>query len=337
MNSIKKSNIGIAIAVFFLALLVMWTYLGYSSGYGQVVDGGVVYIRKPLVYHMMQDYKRDGGEWSFGYFVPFAVAGLFWFRRKQLLQTSAEPSYWIGGLILLASFVIYWAGHRGEQKYFGYVAGQLFVLGALFWFLGWKWFKNVFWLWALLGMMWPWRLLIDFVSQPLQMIMVRLTSAFMDLIGVPAAASGSALSTATLDPVTAKPISLDIHVECSGMRSLFALVMIGLVFSFLRVNTEWKRWVLMLFVPVVAVAGNFVRMLMLYFGSVWKGTEFAIGDGLEGHAMSHFHLFSGLMVFVVALALMTLIAAILEGGVKKVFSRSKVVSRRVVQTREVTE
>lgn len=324
-SSKVSPNHGACVLVF-ATFLFLFAILEYSSGYGTVTDGRVTYLRDDLAYHMRQDYGRDGGEWSFGYFVPVAVVALIWFRRKDLFKTPVEPALWMGGLISLFALAFYWAGYRGEQKYFGYAAGQILVLGAILWFLGWAWLRKIFWLWVLLGMMWPWRFLIGRISAPLQMAMVNLTSGFMNLIGVDAVASGSSLSTASLDPVTSLPISLDVDVACSGMRSLFALVMIGIVFAFLRVKDEWKRWVLMACVPVVAILGNFVRMLMLYGGSVAWGTEIAIG---ENHEMSAFHMLAGLMVFVVALVLMSTLVAIFEGGWKKFFSRRKVVVRKV--------
>ena len=322
-----KKSLVVPLTLFVVAVIFLFMLrLGYSSGYGQVVDGGVVFIRKPLLFHLMQDYKRDAGEWSFGYFVPVAVGVLFWLRRKELLDTKVKPAMLVGGGICVGALLLYWAGYRGEQKYFGYASGQLLALGAVLWFLGWAWFRKVFWLWVLLGMMWPWLFLIERISAPLQLAMVKLTSGFMNLTGVDAVASGSSLSTTSVDPVSSLPISLDVDVACSGMRSLFALTMIGLVFSFLRVKDEWKRWTLMAFVPVVAILGNFVRMLMLYFGSVLWGTKVAIG---ANHEMSAFHMIAGLMVFVVALILMSGLVAVFDGGWKKFFSRRKIVVRQI--------
>ena len=63
---------------------------------------------------------------------------------------------------------------------------------------------------------------------------------------------------------------------------------------------------------------------MLYFGSLIWGTEVSIGIG---HEMSPFHLFAGLMVFVVALLLITGLVSILEGGVGQLFKRRKVVTK----------
>lgn len=318
-----------ALSVLAVVIGLFWVQ-GYAAGYGSMgTDGEVHYIRKSIVAHMVKDFGRKDGEWGFGFFVPLAVIALFWVRRKELLSHEVRPALLSGGVVLCFGALIYFAGYRGEQKYFGYFSGQIMALGLILWFLGWAWFGRLFWLWALLGMMWPWRFLVEQVSAPLQLVMVKLTSAFLNLIGVDAVASGSSVSTASLDPVTSNPIALDVDVACSGMRSLFALVMIGLVFSFLRVNTEGKRWFLMALVPLVAVLGNFVRMLMLYFGSLAWGTKVAIG---EKHEMSAFHLVAGLMVFVVALLLMSAVVAVLEGGWKNPFKKKAVVKKVIAQS-----
>lgn len=326
-RKLKKSEFSISLScvAVFLCLLGV---VAYSAGYGREVNGVVSYSREPLIKSMIADYRRDGGEWSFGYFVPIAVGVLLWLRRKDIFGTEVNPATGSGIVLLFFGFLIYWAGYRGEQKYFGYASLQIIVLGSILWFLGWAWFRKLFWLWVLLGMMWPWRFLIDFVSHPLQTLMVKLTTSFMNLVGVEAISNGSSLRTASLDPITRTPISMDVDVACSGMRSLFALLMIGLIFSFLRVKEEWKRWLLMALVPVLAILGNFVRMLMLYGGSLAWGSKVAIG---EGHDVSTFHTVAGLVVFVVVLLLMSGVVMIIERrGLPRFRMRRKVIKRSVV-------
>lgn len=324
-NTINRSA-WISFASCCLVFSFLYFFFGFASGYGQSVNGEILFIRRSLFADMQLDYSRDGGEWNFGYFVPFAVVVLFWIRRREFLTIPARPSLLFGGLILCFGFFLYWAGFRGEQKYFGYAAGQILVCGTIIWFLGWVWFQRVFWLWALLGMMWPWRFLIEPISNPLQKLLASSTAAFLKFFNIGAVASGSSVGTDTPDPVSGNFINLDIDVACSGMRSLFALVMIGMVFAFLRVKDEWKRWVLMLCVPFIAVAGNFVRMLLLYGGSRVWGTGFAIGKEQQ---MSPYHMLAGLAVFGVALVLMTLLVDVLEKG-KRFFKRRKAVKKSVV-------
>lgn len=331
MRTIKKYFRGDVVAL--LTVLAVFAALilglGYASGYGvSSGEGQVTYTRHSLFKDMQMDYRRDGGEWSFGYFVPIVVLALFWYRRTEILKTPVKPDLVLGGLILTLGFLIYWAGYRGYQKYFGYAAGQIIVAGAVVWFLGTQWFRKIFWLWALLGMMWPWRFLIERVSAPLQLVLSQLTAAFLNLVGVGAETSGSKVLTQSKDPTNGEFISLDIDVACSGMRSLFALVMIGLVFAFLRVREDPKRWMLMLLVPIVAVAGNFVRMLILYAGCRIWGADFAIG---RDHQMSPYHMLAGLAVFAVALVLMSLLTEFLDKG-WSFFKRSRTVCRSISST-----
>ena len=160
--------------------------------------------------------------------------------------------------------------------------------------------------------------------------MVQLTTGYLNLTGVQAIPEGTSVLTDTLDPKTGDPISLNIAIACSGLRSLFALIMIGLVFSALMLKKDWKRLVLMLCIPLVAIAGNFVRMLMLYYGSKFGGTKFAIGEG-HGNESSY-HIGSGLVIFVVALVLVTILVELLNQGFSRFFRKRKVRSRVVNAT-----
>jgi len=62
-------------------------------------------------------------------------------------------------------------------------------------------------------------------------------------------------------------------------------------------------------------------MLMLYYGNLHFGSEFAIGTG-EGEE-SGYHIISGLVVFAVSLVLMMLLIEIINKG-KSVFKKKKV-------------
>jgi len=224
-------------------------------------------------------------------------------------------------------YLFYFVGYKANERYFGFLGIQLLLAGAILWFLGWDFFKKFFWLWLLIGSMWPWEFLIGPISTQLQMVMVRLTGMVLNLIGDPAVVNGTALlSKATESLEAGERWALNIHGACSGMRSLFALGMIGIVFAYLAVKEEWKRWVLVACIPIIAILGNLVRMLMLYVGVLTMGSEWAIGRG-EGNESS-FHIGSGLIVFVVALAcLMTLVTFLNKG--MRAFKRRKVVATKV--------
>ena len=311
-------KIGLVIAVFGWLLFIQ----PYATGYFEERD--------PLFDDILTGFKRDGGEWSFGYFVPFAVALLFYLKRKEFFEVAVKPSFLLGFPTLLLGFALYFGGYKANVTYGGYLAIQILLAGACLWFLGWRWFVKTFWLWCLLGMMWPNVFLIQPLSTPLRKVMVALTSRFLDLIGVDALRNGMAIMTDTPDPLTGEPIVLSIAQGCSGLRSLFALVMIGFVFAAFALRKEWQRWLLMATIPLVAVAGNFVRMLMLYFGSKFFGTEFAIGEG-HGNESS-FHIASGLVVFVVALVLLSTFVEVMKNGFGRFFKKRKVTRTMVTSS-----
>ena len=315
LNRMGWVKLGLVLLVFGCLLFVQ----PYATGYFEERD--------PLFKDILQGFKRDGGEWGFGYFVPLIVGLLFYLKRHELMSVEVKPSAWLGLPVLIVGFVIYFGGYKANVTYGGYLALQILLAGACFWFLGLRWFLKCFWLWCLFGMMWPNVFLIQPISTPLRKMMVALTSRFLDLIGVDALRNGMAIMTDTPDPLTGEPIVLSIAQDCSGLRSLFALVMIGFVFAAFALRSEWHRWVLMATIPLVAVAGNFVRMLMLYFGSKFFGTTFAIGEG-EGNE-SFYHIASGLVVFVVALTMLSAFVEILKNGLQRFFKKKKVMRTNI--------
>jgi exosortase/archaeosortase family protein len=88
-----------------------------------------------------------------------------------------------------------------------------------------------------------------------------------------------------------------------------------LIYLYLFLKKEWKRWVLFFCIPVVAIIGNFVRMIMLYVGVINFGSEFAIGEG-EGEE-SAYHIGAGLVVFVIALIALGFLVKLLNGSAGK--------------------
>ncbi len=289
MSKIKYS-IGSIICIVFLYLVIK---LPYASGY--------MSERSTIWGRMRAGYQVDQGEWSFGYFVPFIVAGLFGLTWKRWLGCwrGCEKS-WVGGVILFIAFFIYFGGYKANEKFVGYASLQLLVAGIVIFFLGIRFFGKAFWLWVLLGMMWPWTFLIEPISFPLQKIMSQLTYGALRLIGEDVIKDGTAVMSAPSGGMAAgERFSLKVAAPCSGLRSLFALVMISISYGYWLLKSNSKVLVMFLMAVPLAVLGNFVRMMILYVGTISFGSEFAIGRG--EHDPSTYHIMAGLMVFVIAL------------------------------------
>jgi exosortase/archaeosortase family protein len=90
-------------------------------------------------------------------------------------------------------------------------------------------------------------------------------------------------------------------------------MMVSALYAHLTLRKGWQKWTLFLLSPALAVAGNFGRMMMLTFGTMFLGSAVAIGT--EEHPTT-FHMAAGFFVFVVALAGMAAIGWILQMGEK---------------------
>ena len=121
MTAGKKGR-ALWVGILVVAAVFVWLYgvQGYAGGYGRELEDGTVDLtaRKALWKDLVKDYGRDGGEWGFGYFVPLAVAGLFWVRRKEILAEPVRPALLSGAAVLLVGFLFYWAGYRGVYEVF---------------------------------------------------------------------------------------------------------------------------------------------------------------------------------------------------------------------------
>ena len=280
--------LGAVVAAVFLGL---YHFVPYATGYGDE--------RKPITYWLWYFWRFP--EWQHGAFVPFILIGLIWWRRKELAATPAAGTAWGLPLILLGWF-LFFAGHRSNIYYLGYASAQVLVAGAILWFGGWNWFRRLAFFWSFLAFMWPLYFLESRLAFPLRMLMTDISSWLLNLAGIDHIQQGSALiSPADHDAGIGRgqEFALEVADPCSGIRSMFALMMVGALYGYVTLK-KWWQWTLLWAASVpLAIAGNVVRILLLLTGTRLLGSEIAIGR--DGGA-STFHFFAGVAVFVVAVA-----------------------------------
>ncbi|HCQ39053.1 MAG TPA: hypothetical protein DIV39_07845 [Verrucomicrobiales bacterium] len=250
---------------------------------------------------------------------------LFYVTRERFADITPRPSY-LGLVVLALACFLYFGGYKANEKYVGYFAGQLFVAGFALWFLGLDFFKRVLWLWILFGLTWPLVFLIEPIASPLQLLMTQLTEVYLKLTGVEVIRSGTSLFSPPTESLAAgEKFSLGIAAACSGLRSLFALGMVSLIYGYISLRKGWHRLLLAACAIPFAIFGNLVRMLLLYYGTIWVSKEFAIGS--DEHP-SAFHMGAGIAVFIVALLCMLVLVEVLNRGLKSL-GRKRVRSRVV--------
>ena len=139
---------------------------------------------------------------------------------------------------------------------------------------------------------------------------------FLDAIGIDVVRNGTGILSAP-DPMLGIPagqkFAVDVADPCSGIRSLFALMMVSALYAQFTLKTWWQKWVLFAFSAPLAILGNLARILMLTIGTIVFGAEFAIGKNALTDP-SWFHMLAGYLVFIVALGGMVGIGALLTNG-----------------------
>jgi exosortase len=248
--------------------------------------------------------------------VPFIVAYLI-YSQREILRALPYQGSWAAGLgLLLLSLFFFWVGYKADTAYPGYIAAQLSVASMIVLLGGWCWMRTLFFPWLFLLFMWPMIPLEERVAFPLRMEMANASAILINMIGIPVVRDGTNIISAAdslRGLAQGELFQLDVDAPCSGIRSLFSLLMISALYGWLSLKKVWPRWVLFFAAAPLAMLGNIVRMLILAIGCAWLGPEIAVGKNIGDHQeISAYHEFSGYAVFIVALAGMFALCNLLE-------------------------
>jgi exosortase len=295
----------IEVAVAFAVVIGLYGFIPYNFGFES---------KARSVFEMLQRFWTDPStaDWHHGMIVPLISVGLILHRAKELEKVVIQPSGW-GVLGVVAALALFWVGYKIDITIVGFLSLQMMIGGLILWLFGWEMMKAVAFPYAFLMFAYPFYFLDTIVAFPLRGLMCQMSQFFLNLVGVDTLRVGTALVSA---PDYAKGLAqgqrfaLDVATPCSGIRSLFALMMVSALYAHLTLQKGWQKWVLFLLSPALAVLGNFARMVMLTLGTILLGSAVAIGT--EEHPTT-FHMAAGFFVFVVALGGMVGVSRILQG------------------------
>jgi exosortase len=301
LTSQEKTLVFSGIAIVLLSTLLL--SLQYSYGVGTTT-----YSLARFIWINWND-NEDMGH---GFFILPAVFFIIYQDRKRLL--SLTPECGPGGLLFLGiGLFLFWAGNQADVTFVGLLSFMMVLAGAVWWLLGWKFLKALSFPIGFLIFAIPFPGLDMMVALPLRFIMSKVSVFLLNLIGVPVILNGTGILSApdaTLHLAAGQRFAVDVANPCSGIRSLFALMMVSALFAHFTLKETWKKWTLFCCALPLAVAGNLARIIMLTLGTVAFGSEFAIGKNPLTDP-SWFHLAAGYLVFIVALAGMMGIASLL--------------------------
>jgi len=307
----RATELAVVLVSSLAALWLLYVWNPYASGYGAELVT-VLHFARAL---------WQGEDWQHCYLVPFAIAGMIWFERDNLPAGGFARS-WVGLPVMLFGLFVYWIGYRADNVFIGYASFQILTGGMVLWFLGWTWAKALFVPWAFLVFLYPLTFLDNLIAFPLRMVMSEASVHVLNLLGIGCIKCGTAILSAPDAIANLKAgarFSVDVADPCSGIRSLFALMMVSAIYGYFTQKGIWRKAVLFLCSIPLAIAGNLARIIMLTLGTIAMGPDVAIGT-LE--TPTFFHMMAGYLVFAVALAGMLGIGWLLNadfGSLKDLF------------------
>jgi exosortase len=286
---LAAASAALPLAAFAAMMAYLVFLMPYAAGYGD--------FRLTIAQWLKIQWAQP--TWQHGALAPAIAAFLVWRRRRRL--AALQPAPRAAGLALaLLSLLVYWVGYRGNFYFVGYASLQLLVAAVVLWLWGWEHFKLASFAWFILAFAWPYLFLEDTLAFQLRYFMVGMTARLLNLAGIATLQDGTSLiSAGTAQRAPGAWFSLTVDGPCSGMRSLFALMMVAALYGYFRQRTFWRRALLFMLSIPLAVLANMLRIAILIVTSILFGQEFAVGRG-EDYA-SNFHLLAGIAVFLAGL------------------------------------
>jgi exosortase len=258
-----------------------------------IVAGLILYLCGAVLADMAHDWWTEPA-WSQGMLLPPLVLYIAWMGRRRTLAIPADPDY--RGLFVIAlgcaSLVL---GKLATEFFLMRMSFVIFLTGLAWTFWGLRRLRTLSFPLLLLATMVPLPVMVyNSLAAPLQLLASDLATRAVQALGITVFRDGNVIQLAGT--------TLGVAEACSGLNSLSALIVGGLLLGYLLCTGTFSRILLVLIAPMLAIAVNIVRV---------AGTAIAAEYDQE-LAMGFYHLFSGWLVFVAGFGSLYLIGKLLH-------------------------
>ena len=253
------------------------------------VQAGIVvllaaWLYGPFALRMASQWWQDPN-YTHGFFVPVFSLFLLWERRAKLARLRINPS-WSGLAILVFALMTLIVGTIKSGFFLYRVSFLLFVAGMVVFLAGWKHLAAISFPLAFLILMIPSSTVSSHITLPLQTLAAKTASFLLTAVGVSAVREGNIILLPNA--------RLEVAEACSGVRSLFSLITLTVIYGYLAESKIRVRILLALIAIPVSVVANAMRIAVTgVVVEYW---------GLEG-AKGRLHLLSGWAIFASSLAI----------------------------------
>lgn len=234
---------------------------------GALVLGLAIAIYTPILRGLVGNWIENE-DYSHGFLIVPLALYFMWERRERLASLPIEPSWWGLPLLLLSSVTLF-IGRLGVEYMNLRISFVLLLNGLALLLLGRRMYRPLAFPLLFLFLMVPLpQSIVNTIAFPLQLIAAGLAVEGLHLIGVPALVEGNIIHLSN-GP-------LFVADACSGLRSLMALITLGVVFAyFFRRNLMERLIIVASTIPIAIVVNAFrvalTGVLAYYFGQEAAG------------------------------------------------------------------
>ena len=229
-------------------------------------------------------------DYSHGFFIVPIALYLIWTKKDRLAQIPVRGSLW-GLVLVIFALLLFLFSHFAEIITLRSIAIIPLVSGMIVYLFGFAIMKELLFPVTLLFFMIPIPSQVySWLTIPLQLIVSKVAVWLASIFGVPVYREGNVihLPDRTLQVVRA----------CSGMRSIISLLTLSAVLGYITIKANFLRFTLFLSGIPVAIMVNIIRVLLMLLAFHYFNLDLTTG---------HYHLFLGMAVFVLALAILLII------------------------------
>jgi exosortase len=214
---------------------------------------------------------------------------LVWERRAKLAALPSQPAW--SGLVIFLFALLALVLNTIISGFFLYrISLLLFIAGLVVFLAGWKHLAALSFPLAFLVLMIPSSTLLGYITLPLQIVASKVASFLLMLVGIPAVREGNIILLPTA--------RLEVAEACSGIRSLFSLITLTVIYGYLTEKKVSLRVLLVFLAVPISVLANALRIAVTGVVVEYWGIEGAQGT---------LHLFAGWLIFAGSLAIVFLL------------------------------
>ena len=208
-------------------------------------------IFAPILYYMVLHWS-EVEDYSHGFLVAPLAVFFAWERKRDLQRAPIDPSWW-GVLPLALGTAALTVGRLGTELTSMRSAYVLTLMGLVLLILGRTAFRILLFPLAFLFLMVPLpQSLVNVVAFPLQLTAADWAVQLLYLLDIPALREGNIIHL----PQT----QLFVAEACSGLRSLMALITLGIVFAYFFRKSWFQRVLIVASAIPIAIVVNAGRV-----------------------------------------------------------------------------